>query len=292
MFMISHFHYDPVWWNTQAAYTETWGAAIQYRTPFQEPGSRSSSPTSTWPAATRLQVRARRARLPQAVLGRLSGGSRIHPPAPCRRSARVRGRDVQRAEHQPHQRRDRRSATRSTGSATSATSSAVRRRPPGSSTRSVTTRSSPGSWPTPASPRARGRAGRSTSGARTGSAVPAACPSPSWPRASTRGCSSRWSSIGSRRAGAPCSPASWPITTRRAGGWMPHPRSRRPRRRSTACSPSCHRWPRRRTSCCPVGTDYTPPNKWLTAIHRDWNRRYVWPKFIGGHPARVLRRGP
>ena len=38
MFMVSHFHYDPVWWNTQAAYTETWGAAIQYRAPFQEPG--------------------------------------------------------------------------------------------------------------------------------------------------------------------------------------------------------------------------------------------------------------
>jgi alpha-mannosidase len=38
MFMIAHFHYDPVWWNTQAAYTEAWGAAIQYRQPFQEPG--------------------------------------------------------------------------------------------------------------------------------------------------------------------------------------------------------------------------------------------------------------
>ena len=38
MYMISHFHYDPVWWNTQAAYTETWGATIQYRSPFQEPG--------------------------------------------------------------------------------------------------------------------------------------------------------------------------------------------------------------------------------------------------------------
>ena len=24
MFMISHFHYDPVWWNTQAAYTSLW----------------------------------------------------------------------------------------------------------------------------------------------------------------------------------------------------------------------------------------------------------------------------
>lgn len=24
MFMISHFHYDPVWWNTQGAYTSQW----------------------------------------------------------------------------------------------------------------------------------------------------------------------------------------------------------------------------------------------------------------------------
>ncbi|MGV0803109.1 hypothetical protein ABQF26_39395, partial [Mycolicibacterium elephantis] len=24
MYMISHFHYDPVWWNTQAAYTSVW----------------------------------------------------------------------------------------------------------------------------------------------------------------------------------------------------------------------------------------------------------------------------
>ncbi|MGW0649544.1 glycoside hydrolase family 38 N-terminal domain-containing protein [Streptomyces umbrinus] len=27
MFMVSHFHYDPVWWNTQGAYTETWDVA-------------------------------------------------------------------------------------------------------------------------------------------------------------------------------------------------------------------------------------------------------------------------
>ncbi len=35
----------------------------------------------------------------------------------------------------------------------------------------------------------------------------------------------------------------------------------------------------------PVGTDYTPPNKWLTAIHRDWNQRYVWPKFVSALPS-------
>jgi alpha-mannosidase len=38
MWMISHFHYDPVWWNTQAGYTETWldlpGAQAK-RMPFQ-----------------------------------------------------------------------------------------------------------------------------------------------------------------------------------------------------------------------------------------------------------------
>ncbi len=29
----------------------------------------------------------------------------------------------------------------------------------------------------------------------------------------------------------------------------------------------------------PVGTDYTPPNTWVTAIHRDWAARYTWPRF-------------
>jgi alpha-mannosidase len=38
LFMIAHFHYDPVWWNTQAAYTESWATAIRYRAGFQEPG--------------------------------------------------------------------------------------------------------------------------------------------------------------------------------------------------------------------------------------------------------------
>ena len=34
----------------------------------------------------------------------------------------------------------------------------------------------------------------------------------------------------------------------------------------------------------PVGTDYTPPNKWVTYIHRDWAARYTWPKFVCGLP--------
>lgn len=34
----------------------------------------------------------------------------------------------------------------------------------------------------------------------------------------------------------------------------------------------------------PVGTDYTPPNKWVTQIHRDWNARYASPKFVCALP--------
>ncbi|MFJ9561369.1 NEW3 domain-containing protein [Streptomyces fuscichromogenes] len=34
----------------------------------------------------------------------------------------------------------------------------------------------------------------------------------------------------------------------------------------------------------PVGGDYAPPCRWVTAIHRDWNERYVWPRFVSGVP--------
>jgi alpha-mannosidase len=34
----------------------------------------------------------------------------------------------------------------------------------------------------------------------------------------------------------------------------------------------------------PVGTDYTPPNKWVTDIHRHWNARYTWPRFMCALP--------
>lgn len=35
----------------------------------------------------------------------------------------------------------------------------------------------------------------------------------------------------------------------------------------------------------PVGTDYTPPNTWVTEIHRDWNARYRWPRFVCAVPS-------
>ncbi|MFI6320667.1 glycoside hydrolase family 38 C-terminal domain-containing protein [Nonomuraea sp. NPDC050556] len=38
----------------------------------------------------------------------------------------------------------------------------------------------------------------------------------------------------------------------------------------------------------PVGTDYTPPNKWVTDIHRDFASKYVWPRFVCGTPKDFL----
>jgi alpha-mannosidase len=38
----------------------------------------------------------------------------------------------------------------------------------------------------------------------------------------------------------------------------------------------------------PVGTDYSPPNKWVTEIHRDWNARYSWPRFVCAVPRDFL----
>src|SRR4029077_625754 len=38
MYLVSHFHYDPVWWNTHAGYNATWGATVPYRSPVPAPG--------------------------------------------------------------------------------------------------------------------------------------------------------------------------------------------------------------------------------------------------------------
>ena len=35
----------------------------------------------------------------------------------------------------------------------------------------------------------------------------------------------------------------------------------------------------------PVGADHVIPPRWVTDIHRDWNARYVWPKFVTAVPA-------
>ena len=107
VFMIPHFHYDPVWWNTQAAYTETWveGAwQLGVRLPIARvPFGRG--PPRCRPARPRLRLRSCRARLPQALLGCPSRGSRLHRTV-ARRSAGAGWRHLQRAQHQPHRIRD------------------------------------------------------------------------------------------------------------------------------------------------------------------------------------------
>ncbi len=35
----------------------------------------------------------------------------------------------------------------------------------------------------------------------------------------------------------------------------------------------------------PVGADHVIPSRWVTAIHRDWNARYVWPRFVTALPS-------
>ena len=34
----------------------------------------------------------------------------------------------------------------------------------------------------------------------------------------------------------------------------------------------------------PVGADHVIPARWVTDIHRDWNQRYVWPRFTTAVP--------
>ncbi|MCO6008656.1 glycoside hydrolase [Actinoallomurus purpureus] len=34
----------------------------------------------------------------------------------------------------------------------------------------------------------------------------------------------------------------------------------------------------------PVGADHVVPSRWSTEVHRDWNKRYVWPRFVVGLP--------
>ena len=58
------------------------------------------------PPRSRLRLRSGRARLPQALLGRPSRGSRLHQTAARRGTSGIGGRHLQRAQHQPHRLRD------------------------------------------------------------------------------------------------------------------------------------------------------------------------------------------
>ncbi|MEU8261688.1 glycoside hydrolase family 38 C-terminal domain-containing protein [Micromonospora sp. NPDC048999] len=40
----------------------------------------------------------------------------------------------------------------------------------------------------------------------------------------------------------------------------------------------------------PVGYNHVIPAKWTTEIHRSWNKRYVWPRFVCGLPGEFFAR--
>lgn len=45
-----------------------------------------------------------------------------------------------------------------------------------------------------------------------------------------------------------------------------------------------------RNTLLPVGGDYCPPNNWVTEVHRWWNTAYVWPRFVCGTTKMFLDR--
>ena len=157
-------------------------------------------PPRDGPARSGLQVRAGGARLPEALLGRLSRGQGVRPGTPRQRPARVCRRDLQRAEHEPDERRidDQERHLRHRLSA---------RRPrwiacDGVAARCVRSR--------PAVPGDHGGRGHLLElvGSRSVPRVGPSLGTRSWPdavrragrRARCRRCSSRWSSTGSHRA--------------------------------------------------------------------------------------------
>jgi alpha-mannosidase len=45
-----------------------------------------------------------------------------------------------------------------------------------------------------------------------------------------------------------------------------------------------------RTVILPVGYNHVVPARWTTEVHRDWNKRYVWPRFVCGLPSEFFAR--
>ena len=226
MFMISHFHYDPVWWNTQAAYTSLWTEDPPGTGPADQRFRAGARAPGNGPPRTRIQIRAGRGGLPQAVLGHPPRGPRRPAPADRRGPGGDHGRHLQRAQHQPHQPGDddpkpgarHRVSARRAGCRPGHRVAARRVRP------------------RPAVPGdgRRRRADVEFVGPRAAPPVGADAHDGGDPDA----CSSAASSSGSRRRGAACSPTTCPRTTRRAGGWTRRRRWPKPRRPPTSCSQS------------------------------------------------------
>ena len=70
----------------------------------------------------------------------------------------------------------------------------------------------------------------------------------------------------------------------RAGGWTRRPSLAEAEAATYKLFAGLKKVALTRNVLLPVGTDYTPPNKWVTEIHRDWNARYTWPRFVCALP--------
>ena len=285
MFMIPHFHYDPVWWNTQAAYTETWGAAIQYRSPFQEPGLAL--------VASHLEM-ARRDPDYKFVLAELDYLKPYWDAYPEDReyvrellgSGRLEF--VGGTYNEPNT------------NLTSAEST-IRNAIYGIGYQRDVLGGAPATaWQLdafghdPQFPGIMADAGVTSSSWARG---PFHEWGPNWVRgpgrmpfaelaASPRPHDAVPDGVRldrTERSGAADELHGRPLLGRLVDGCRPR-RSRRPRRRSTGSSSSSPRWRPRRTSCCRSARTTRRPNKWVTAIQRDWNSRYVWPKFVTAIP--------
>ena len=271
MFMISHFHYDPVWWNTQAAYTSLW---------TEEPPGRARQTNGFNLVAAHLEM-ARREPEYKFVLAEvdyLKPYWDTHPEdrADLRRFiADGRVEIMGGTYNEPN--------TNLTSPETT-----IRNFVHGMGFQRDVMGADPATaWQLdvfghdPQFPGMAADAGLTSSSWARGphhqwgpmqtTAIPSACSSPV-------------SSSGSRRRVAACSPTTCPRTTRPAGGWTRRRPSKRPRPPTYDLFASLKKVALTRNVLLPVGTDYTPPNKWVTEIHRDWNARYTWPRFVCGLP--------
>ena len=97
-------------------------------------------------------------------------------------------------------------------------------------------------------------------------------------------CSSAVSSSGSRRRAAACSPTTCLPTIRPVGGWTIRASLADAEDATYQLFCELKKVALTRNVLLPVGTDYTPPNKWVTEIHRDWAARYIWPRFVCALP--------
>ena len=284
MYLISHFHYDPVWWNTQAAYTETWGATIQYRSPFQEPGLAL--------VRSHLEI-ARRDPDYKFVLAELDYLKPYWDAYPEDRDyvrtllADGRLEFVGGTYNEPNT------------NLTSAEST-IRNAIYGIGYQRDVLGGAPATaWQLdafghdPQFPGIMAGAGLSSSSWARG---PFHEWGPNWVRGPGRLPFAELAAGEHPRMQFPMefdwiAPSGRALLTSfmadhySAGWWMDAAPT------LEAAEAEVHRLftelatvAATKNVLLPVGTDYTPPNKWVTAIHRDWNSRYVWPKFITAIP--------